>query len=114
MPLAPLHEPHNLAPIKMAMRLNPELQQVACFDTAFHRTAPEVEQAFALPYALFEEAFGATAFMAFPTNISPRCCRSARQKSPMVASWWRISAMAARLVQCVSAPRSQRRWTLRR
>jgi acetate kinase len=54
-PLAPLHEPHNLAPIKMAMRLNPELQQVACFDTAFHRTAPEVEQAFAPPYALFEE-----------------------------------------------------------
>jgi acetate kinase len=54
-PLAPLHEPHNLAPIKMAMRLNPELPQVACFDTAFHRTAPEVEQAFALPYGLYEE-----------------------------------------------------------
>jgi len=54
-PLAPLHEPHNLAPIRMALTLNPELPQVACFDTAFHRTAPEVEQAFALPYALYEE-----------------------------------------------------------
>jgi len=54
-PLAPLHEPHNLAPIKMATSLNPELPQVACFDTAFHRTAPEVEQAFALPYTLYEE-----------------------------------------------------------
>src|SRR6266403_1739956 len=54
-PLAPLHEPHNLAPIKMAMTLNPELPQVACFDTAFHRTAPAVEQAFALPYEFFEE-----------------------------------------------------------
>jgi acetate kinase len=54
-PLAPLHEPHNLAPIKMALELNPELPQVACFDTAFHRTAPEVEQAFALPYSLYEE-----------------------------------------------------------
>jgi acetate kinase len=54
-PLAPLHEPHNLAPIKMAMTLNPELPQVACFDTAFHRTAPEVEQAFALPYSLYEQ-----------------------------------------------------------
>src|SRR5246127_653900 len=54
-PLAPLHEPHNLAPIKMAMTLNPDLPQVACFDTAFHRTAPEVEQAFALPYALYDE-----------------------------------------------------------
>ena len=54
-PLAPLHEPHNLAPIKLAMTLNPELPQVACFDTAFHRTAPEVEQAFALPYSFYEE-----------------------------------------------------------
>jgi acetate kinase len=54
-PLAPLHEPHNLAPIRMALTLNPDLPQVACFDTAFHRTAPEVEQAFALPYALYDE-----------------------------------------------------------
>jgi acetate kinase len=54
-PLAPLHEPHNLAPIKMALALHPELPQVACFDTAFHRTAPEVEQAFALPYSFYEE-----------------------------------------------------------
>jgi acetate kinase len=54
-PLAPLHEPHNLAPIRMALTLDPELPQVACFDTAFHRTAPEVEQAFALPYALYAE-----------------------------------------------------------
>ncbi len=54
-PLAPLHEPHNLAPIRMAQQLDPDLPQVACFDTAFHRTAPEVEQAFALPYSLYEE-----------------------------------------------------------
>jgi acetate kinase len=54
-PLAPLHEPHNLAPIRMAMQLNPDLPQVACFDTAFHRTVPEVEQAFALPYSLYDE-----------------------------------------------------------
>src|SRR5215472_14229187 len=54
-PLAPLHEPYNLAPMKMAMTLNPDLPQVACFDTAFHRTAPDVEQAFALPYSFYEE-----------------------------------------------------------
>jgi acetate kinase len=54
-PLAPLHEPHNLAPIRMALSLNPELPQVACFDTAFHRHAPEVAQTFALPYALYDE-----------------------------------------------------------
>src|SRR5215469_11839706 len=54
-PLAPLHEPYNLAPIKMALTLNPDLPQVACFDTAFHRTAPDVDQAFALPYAFYED-----------------------------------------------------------
>src|SRR5262249_49203521 len=54
-PLAPLHEPHNLAPIRMVQTLNQELPQVACFDTAFHRTMPDVEQAFALPYSLYDE-----------------------------------------------------------
>src|SRR5271155_3335856 len=53
-PLAPLHEPHNLAPIKMMAELDPELPQVACFDTAFHRTMPEIEQIFALPYELYD------------------------------------------------------------
>jgi acetate kinase len=54
-PLAPLHEPHNLASIRMAAKLNPDLPQIACFDTAFHRTVPELNQAFALPFALYDE-----------------------------------------------------------
>jgi acetate kinase len=54
-PLAPLHEPHNLTPIRMAAKLSPGLPQIACFDTAFHRTVPELNQAFALPYALYDE-----------------------------------------------------------
>jgi acetate kinase len=54
-PLAPLHEPHNLSPIRAALALAPEMPQVACFDTAFHRTIPEVAQAFALPYAFLQE-----------------------------------------------------------
>lgn len=37
-PLAPLHQPHNLAEIRAALALNPGLPQVACFDTAFHRS----------------------------------------------------------------------------
>jgi acetate kinase len=48
-PLAPLHQPHNLAPIRALAQLRPDLPQVACFDTAFHHTAPEEAQAFALP-----------------------------------------------------------------
>jgi len=51
-PLAPLHQPHNLAPIEIVARLRPELPQVACFDTAFHRAQPEVAQAFALPRSI--------------------------------------------------------------
>ena len=48
-PLAPLHQPHNLAAIEAVMRQAPHLPQVACFDTAFHRTQPPVAQAFAIP-----------------------------------------------------------------
>jgi acetate kinase len=53
-PLAPLHQPHNLAPIQVVFRRRPELPQVACFDTAFHRAQPELAQVFALPYAITE------------------------------------------------------------
>jgi acetate kinase len=48
-PLAPLHQPHNLAAIRAVTQHAPHLAQVACFDTAFHRTQPPVAQAFALP-----------------------------------------------------------------
>ena len=51
-PLAPLHQPHNLAPIRQLLERAPELPQVACFDTAFHRGNPELAQMFALPAEL--------------------------------------------------------------
>ena len=51
-PLAPLHQPHNLAPIRIVAARTPEMPQVACFDTAFHRAQPELAQAFALPPAI--------------------------------------------------------------
>jgi acetate kinase len=53
-PLAPLHQPHNLTPIRTALARTPELPQVACFDTSFHRTQPDVAQMFALPADLRE------------------------------------------------------------
>ncbi len=53
-PLAPLHQPHNLAPIKGLLARMPQLPQVACFDTSFHRTQPPVAQAFALPASITE------------------------------------------------------------
>jgi len=48
-PLAPLHQPHNLRGIEAVSRHDPRLPQVACFDTAFHGTQPPVARAFALP-----------------------------------------------------------------
>jgi len=51
-PLAPLHQPHNLAPIRLLLERAPELPQVACFDTSFHRGNPEIAQMFALPAEL--------------------------------------------------------------
>ncbi|HVN07733.1 MAG TPA: acetate/propionate family kinase [Patescibacteria group bacterium] len=53
-PLAPLHQPHNLQPIRIVAERTPQLPQVACFDTAFHRTQAEVAQAFALPPEITE------------------------------------------------------------
>lgn len=54
-PLAPLHQPHNLAGVKAFRRACPDIPQVACFDTAFHTTAPDLAQRFALPQAYFDQ-----------------------------------------------------------
>lgn len=54
-PLAPLHQPHNLAAIEAVQTLVPHLPQIACFDTAFHATIPTVARNFALPKALTEK-----------------------------------------------------------
>ena len=54
-PLAPLHQPHNLAAIESLRDLLPHLPQIGCFDTAFHATIPEVARNFALPKALTEK-----------------------------------------------------------
>ncbi len=54
-PLAPLHQPHNLRAIHAVAALLPHIPQVGCFDTAFHRTQPAIAQAFALPRAISAE-----------------------------------------------------------
>ena len=53
-PLAPLHQPHNLSPIRSLFAIAPHLPQVGCFDTAFHTVQPPLAQAFALPAAITE------------------------------------------------------------
>jgi acetate kinase len=54
-PLAPLHQPNNLAPIKALLRNRPDLPQVACFDTAFHRHHGALADHFALPKQYYDE-----------------------------------------------------------
>ncbi len=54
-PLAPLHQPHNIAGIEAAIKAFPGTPQVACFDTAFHRSHPFVSDTFALPRSYYDE-----------------------------------------------------------
>ncbi|TCP38738.1 acetate/propionate family kinase [Rhodovulum marinum] len=54
-PLAPLHQPHNLAGVRAALAAFPDAVQVACFDTAFHRHHPWVNDTFALPRAYYDK-----------------------------------------------------------
>jgi acetate kinase len=54
-PLAPDHQPHNLAMVEAVAQQWPDLLQVACFDTAFHRTQPRLAEIFPLPRALTDE-----------------------------------------------------------
>jgi acetate kinase len=54
-PLAPLHQPNNLAPIRAVLNQQPKVLQVACFDTAFHRGHPEVADRYAIPAQLYSE-----------------------------------------------------------
>ncbi|WP_111731841.1 acetate/propionate family kinase [Roseovarius amoyensis] len=54
-PLAPLHQPHNVAAIRAVAKWRPDVAQVACFDTSFHRSQDRLAQLFALPRALSDE-----------------------------------------------------------
>jgi acetate kinase len=52
--LAPLHQPNNLAPIRLVMEIDPSMPQVACFDTAFHRNHPAHTDCYAIPRELYD------------------------------------------------------------
>ncbi|HEY8277838.1 MAG TPA: acetate/propionate family kinase [Methyloceanibacter sp.] len=54
-PLAPLHQPNNLGPIRTLRQRQPQLPQIACFDTAFHRGHPEIADHYALPERFYQE-----------------------------------------------------------
>ncbi len=75
-PLAPLHQPHNLAGIDAARTAFPAAQQVACFDTAFHRSHPFVADAFALPRQYYEQGIRRYGFHGLSYEFIARQLRS--------------------------------------
>ncbi len=82
-PLAPLHQPHNLAPIQALAQLHPGLPQVACFDTAFHRSNDMLATTFALPRWLIDEGVQRYGFHGLSYEY---IAQRLRQIAPEVAS----------------------------
>lgn len=82
-PLAPLHQPHNLAAIRAIANLAPSLPQVACFDTAFHRSQPQVAQRFALPRGLHDAGIRRYGFHGLSYDY---IASALRQRAPGVAA----------------------------
>jgi acetate kinase len=85
-PLAPLHQPHNLTPIKLLLERIPDVPQVACFDTSFHRTAPPISQRFAIPSEMHDAGVQRYGFHGlsyeYVASVLPACdARAARGRT---------------------------------
>jgi len=76
-PLAPLHQPHNLAGIAAAAKAFASAPQVACFDTSFHRSHPFVADTFALPRAYYEQGIRRYGFHGLSYEFIARQLRQA-------------------------------------
>jgi len=74
-PLAPLHQPNNLGPIRAILERKPHLPQVACFDTAFHRGHPGVADCFAIPEQLYVEGVRRYGFHGLSYEYIAGCLR---------------------------------------
>ncbi|HUM01025.1 MAG TPA: acetate/propionate family kinase [Thermoanaerobaculia bacterium] len=82
-PLAPLHQPHNLSAIRAVREANPRLPQVACFDTAFHRRHAKVVERYALPGRYYREGIRRYGFHGLSYEY---VAQAFREKAPDVAS----------------------------
>lgn len=98
-PLAPLHQPYNLAAMVALGRLEPKLVQIASFDTAFHHTLPPVEQTFALSPALAEAGVRCYGFhglsYAYIADVLPQYLGSAAEGRVVVAHLGHGASMCA-------------------
>ncbi len=74
-PLAPLHQPHNLAAVRAAQSAFPEALQIGCFDTSFHRGHPFVKDTFALPRRFYEQGVRRYGFHGLSYDYVTGCLR---------------------------------------
>lgn len=112
--LAPLHQPHNLAGVAAAREHFPDAPQVACFDTAFHRTQAFVAEAYALPRSYYEEGVRRYGFHGLSYEYVGRRLAAIAPLEAPAASSSPISAMAARWPRSGAAARSPPRSASRR
>lgn len=100
-PLAPLHQPHNLAAVRAVAALDARLPQVACFDTSFHRTQAPVAQAFALPPSITSLGVQRYGFHGlsyeYIASVLPHCDARAAAGKTIVAHLGAGSSMCALL-----------------
>jgi acetate kinase len=98
-PLAPLHQPHNVAAIKAVAKMAPVVPQVACFDTAFHRTQSKVAEAFALPRRFIEDGVRRYGFHGlsyeYIASVLPALDRRAAEGRAVVAHLGNGASMCA-------------------
>lgn len=98
-PLAPLHQPRNVAAIKAVAQIAPILPQIACFDTAFHHTQPQVARAFALPRRYAEEGVRRYGFHGlsyeYIASVLPTCDPRAADGRTVVAHLGNGASMCA-------------------
>lgn len=95
-PLAPLHQPHNLSGVRAAFDLFPDAVQVACFDTAFHRHHPWVNDTFAIPRKYYDQGVRRYGFH----GLSYDYIAGSWPRSRRICTWagpsWPISATVPR------------------
>jgi acetate kinase len=98
-PLAPLHQPHNIAGIEAAMKAFPSTPQVACFDTAFHRGHPFINDTYALPRSCYDEGVRRYGFHGlsyeYITSVLPRLAPEAADGKVVVAHLGNGASMCA-------------------
>ena len=110
-PLAPLHQPHNLGPIETIAELAPQMPQVACFDTAFHRSQPPLAQLFALPRKFTDAGVRRYGFHGLSYEyVDRRAWPSSRPTWRRPGSSSPTSATAPACAPCRRAAASRARW----